>query len=93
MTLEQIASKIVDEGIPILLMGGGKTTVLKLKYCPVCGSYVKLNYGNGLNYWAVMWRCGDRECEMSEEDKPLDGWNEENEPGFGVIIEMIPVPI
>ena len=93
MTMEQLAGKIVDDLVPVLLLGGGKWTVLKLKYCPACGSYVKLNYASGLNYWGVTWRCKDQSCEMSEDDKPLDGWNEDNEPGFGVIMEMIPVPI
>jgi hypothetical protein len=28
---------------------------------------------------------------MSKADRPVHGWNEENEPGFAVIMEMIPV--
>lgn len=66
---------------------------LKLKYCPGCGSYVKFDYSNGAIYNLITWRCTNRECGMSKEDKPLDGWNEDNEPGFAVIMEMIPVMV
>ena len=48
MNPREMADKIVDGGIPMLLKGGGEVTVLKLRYCPVCGSAVKLNYSQGL---------------------------------------------
>ncbi len=89
MTPEQMASKIVDEGIPILLKGGGNVTVLKLKYCPVCGAWVKLHYGSGLHYQAITWRCRQRSCVMSREDMPLDGWNEENKRSIAVWLRQI----
>lgn len=54
--------------------------LLKLKYCPECGSFVKLNYGNGAVYWAITWKCTAQACVMSKESRPLHGWNEENKP-------------
>ena len=92
MDLREMASKIVDEGIPLLLKDGG-VVELKLRHCPVCGSYVKLNYGQGLRYYAVTWRCRNESCAMSAEMKPLDGWNEDNPPHFGVLMEAVPVPM
>ncbi len=89
MTSEEMASKIVHEGIPLLSKGGGEAVELKLKYCPVCGSYVKLNYGNGVYYYAISWHCKNDQCEMSKQDKPLDGWNERNEPSSAIIMEAM----
>jgi hypothetical protein len=89
MTMEDLAGKIVDEGVPVLLLGGGKWTTLKLNYCPVCGAYVKLNYASGLNYWGVTWRCRKRSCVMSREDMPLDGWNEDNRRSIRTLLKQI----
>lgn len=54
--------------------------LLKLKYCPVCGSFVKRNFAAGLLYQGITWRCTNAKCAMSHQDKPLDGWNEANRP-------------
>lgn len=89
---EAIAAKIVDEGIPMLLKDG-RGIDLKLKHCPSCGSFVKLNYGQGLRYSAVTWHCSDQGCPMSDNWLPLDGWNEDNPPSFGVLMETVPVPV
>ncbi len=50
-------------------------TELKLKHCPVCGALVKLHFGLGLVIGAITWRCSDQGCPMSDEDRPLIGWN------------------
>lgn len=49
---------------------------LKLKYCPVCGALVKLYYSLGLWIKGITWRCSDQGCPMSDEHRPLIGWNE-----------------
>jgi len=55
---------------------------LKLKYCPVCGSLVKFNYGEGVTYQTVTWRCIKRKCRMSKEDRPLRYWNIKARPNI-----------
>jgi len=64
------------------MKGGGDVTVLKLRYCPECGSIVQLYYGHGISYWDVTWQCTDQDCYMSKQDRPLHGWNEVNVPNY-----------
>lgn len=66
---------------------------LKLKYCPACGSFVKFDYSNGAIYHLVKWTCTNPKCSKYKNWFPLDGWNEENSPNFGVLGEEIPIPI
>ena len=82
---EEIAAMIVDEGKPMLLMGGGRVTELKLRYCPECGSSVKLQYGMGLRYFAVTWHCSSSCCIMSNENS-LHGWNEYYQPNPSTLL-------
>ena len=77
---EAIAEKIVNDGVPMLLKGGGKATELKLRYCPACGSTVSLYCGAYLSYWAVKWRCKRRGCDLFGQWQPLHGWNEYYQP-------------
>ncbi len=55
---------------------------LKLKYCPVCGSHVKMDYSNGAIYSLIMWRCTKQRCRMSKEERPLAAWNVANRPNI-----------
>lgn len=66
---------------------------LKLKYCSVCGSFVEFDWSNGAIYSLARWRCSDQGCPMSDNWLPLDGWNEDNPPHFGVLMETVPVPV
>lgn len=83
---EEIAAMIVDEGVPVLLKGRGEITVLKLKYCPACGSFIKLHYGGGLRYFAVTWRCANARCDLASHWRPLHGWNEYYPPNIHTLL-------
>lgn len=61
----------------------------KLKYCPVCGSYVTFDYSHRVVYSTITWRCRKQSCVMSREDVPLDGWNEDNKPSIAVWLGQI----
>ena len=65
----------------------------KLRHCPVCGSFVRFDYSNGVIYSLIRWRCTDQGCPMADNWLPLAGWNEENSPNFGVLMETVPVTV
>ncbi len=48
---------------------------LNLKYCPICGSFVKFDYSNGAIYKLITWRCMRKRCYFSRQDQMLSGWN------------------
>lgn len=47
----------------------------KLKYCPVCGEGILINYDHGIIYKAIRWTCRDTECVMAAEWYLLHKWN------------------
>lgn len=47
----------------------------KLKYCPLCGSFVKFDYSNGAWVDVITWRCTKKDCYFSKQDMPLRIWN------------------
>ncbi len=63
--------------------------LLKLKYCPVCGSAIERHFGQGLLYQAITWICSNRRCRMSQEFRPLDGWNVANRPNLQARIRTL----
>lgn len=47
----------------------------KLKYCPMCGSFVKFDCGNFAIYKLITWRCANVGCYFSRQDQMLSAWN------------------
>lgn len=64
--------------------------LLKLRYCPVCGSAISRNFGQGAIYWNITWKCRKIGCSMSEHWRPLHGWNEYYPPNaHALLIETL----
>ena len=59
---------------------------LKLKYCPECGSHVKLSYNYGVVYKYITFYCTRPTCPMASKASFLSNYNERYKPNLTALI-------